>query len=88
VTGVSDPTEELDGRFRLEGQMVAGGMGTVYRALDLTTGEIVAVKISSSFGSQLASDFSKRRLFWPRSPTLPSFATCPTAARRGASTTW
>jgi len=42
VTAHSDPTEELDGRFRLEGETVAGGMGVVYRAVDLTTGEVVA----------------------------------------------
>ena len=63
VTGDSDPPEELDGRFRLEGQTVAGGMGTVYRAVDLTTGEIVAVKISSSFGSQLGERFQQEVAF-------------------------
>jgi tetratricopeptide (TPR) repeat protein len=63
VTGHSDPPEELDGRFRLEGDMVAGGMGTVYRAVDLATGEIVAVKISSSFGSQFGERFLQETAF-------------------------
>ena len=59
----SDPPEELDGRFRLEGQTVAGGMGTVHRAVDVTTGEVVAVKISSSFGSQLGERFQQEAAF-------------------------
>ena len=59
----NDLPEELDGRFRLEGEMVAGGMGTVYRAVDLVSGEIVAVKISSSFGSQLGERFQQEATF-------------------------
>jgi serine/threonine protein kinase len=34
-------------------------MGMVYRGVDLSTGEIVAVKISSSFGSQLGERFQQ-----------------------------
>ncbi len=34
-------------------------MGTVYRAVDLSTGETVAVKISSSMGSQLGERFQQ-----------------------------
>jgi len=37
--------ELLDGRFRIETQAGEGAMGVVLRALDLTTGEPVAVKI-------------------------------------------
>jgi len=59
----TDLPEELDGRFRLEGKTVAGGMGTVYRAVDLASGEIVAVKISSSFGSQLGERFQQEATF-------------------------
>jgi serine/threonine protein kinase/tetratricopeptide (TPR) repeat protein len=51
--------KEIDGRFRLEGERIAGGMGMVYRGTDLVTGEIVAVKISSSFGSQLGERFQQ-----------------------------
>jgi serine/threonine protein kinase/tetratricopeptide (TPR) repeat protein len=54
-----EPKPDLDGRFRLEGERIAGGMGTVYRAVDLSTGETVAVKISSSFGSQLGERFQQ-----------------------------
>ena len=49
----------IDGRFRLESERIAGGMGMVYRATDLSTGETVAVKISSSFGSQLGERFQQ-----------------------------
>ena len=50
---------EIDGRFRLEGKRVAGGMGMVYRGVDLSANETVAVKISSSFGSQLGERFQQ-----------------------------
>ncbi|HEY5284495.1 MAG TPA: serine/threonine-protein kinase, partial [Polyangia bacterium] len=63
VPDYHDPPEELDGRFRLEGSVVAGGMGMVYRAVDLTSGEVVAVKISSSFGSQLGERFQQEAAF-------------------------
>jgi tetratricopeptide (TPR) repeat protein len=43
--------------------MVAGGMGTVYRAVDLLTGDIVAVKISSSFGAQFGERFQQEAAF-------------------------
>jgi serine/threonine protein kinase len=72
--------------FALEGEMVAGGMGTVYRAVDLVSGEIVAVKISSSFGSQLGERFQQEATFLAEIAHPPSFATCPTVARQGAST--
>src|SRR6266700_1424402 len=39
------PTRGVAGRFRLEQEAGSGGMGTVYRALDLTCGRPVAVKI-------------------------------------------
>jgi tetratricopeptide (TPR) repeat protein len=51
--------QEIDGRFRLEGDRIAGGMGMVYRGTDLSSGETVAVKISSSFGSQLGERFQQ-----------------------------
>jgi serine/threonine protein kinase/tetratricopeptide (TPR) repeat protein len=51
--------QELDHRFRLEDERIAGGMGTVYRAVDLATGETVAVKISTNFGSQLGERFQQ-----------------------------
>ena len=35
----------LDGRFRLEREAGAGGMGVVFRAEDLHTGDVVAIKV-------------------------------------------
>lgn len=54
-----DPHQVIDGRFRLESERIAGGMGMVYRATDLSNGETVAVKISASFGSQLGERFQQ-----------------------------
>jgi len=44
--------ELLGGRFRLEALAAAGGMGKVYRALDLATVEPVAVKVLLDSSSQ------------------------------------
>ena len=54
-----DQDQIIDGRFRLESERIAGGMGMVYRGTDLSSGETVAVKISSSFGSQLGERFQQ-----------------------------
>jgi serine/threonine protein kinase/tetratricopeptide (TPR) repeat protein len=54
-----DQDQIIDGRFRLESERIAGGMGMVYRGTDLSTGETVAVKISSSSGSQLGERFQQ-----------------------------
>ena len=35
----------VDGRFRLEDRVGAGGMGVVFRAIDERTGAVVAVKL-------------------------------------------
>jgi DNA-binding response OmpR family regulator len=40
------PASMLDRRFRLIRSVTAGGMGTIYEATDLTTGQRVAVKIA------------------------------------------
>jgi eukaryotic-like serine/threonine-protein kinase len=54
-----EPQQIIEGRFRLESERIAGGMGMVHRGTDLSTGEVVAVKISSSFGSQLGERFQQ-----------------------------
>jgi serine/threonine protein kinase/tetratricopeptide (TPR) repeat protein len=56
---IDDGPREIDARFRLEGERIAGGMGMVYRAVDLMTGQTVAVKISSAFGSHLGERFQQ-----------------------------
>ena len=54
-----EPVQEIDGRFRLEGEMIAGGMGTVYRGVDRTTGDPVAVKISFNSGAEFGERFQQ-----------------------------
>lgn len=39
-------------RFLVEGQIAAGGMGTIFRAIDQQTGELVALKLLQSHGSE------------------------------------
>jgi serine/threonine protein kinase/tetratricopeptide (TPR) repeat protein len=59
VLPTDERPQEIDARFRLEGERIAGGMGMVYRGVDLETGNPVAVKISSAFGSQLGERFQQ-----------------------------
>ena len=54
-----DIPNEIDGRFRISGERIAGGMGMVYRGTDLSNGETVAVKISAGFGAQLGERFQQ-----------------------------
>lgn len=49
----------LEGRFRLEGEKIYGGMGTVFRALDLQTNEHVAVKVSDNSLATLGDRFQQ-----------------------------
>jgi len=37
----------VEGRFRIEQRCASGGMGSVYRARDLSTGARVALKVNS-----------------------------------------
>jgi serine/threonine-protein kinase len=39
------PGSVLDGRFKITDQINKGGMGTIYEAIDQSTGEVVAIKI-------------------------------------------
>ncbi|ABD13781.1 hypothetical protein ThrDRAFT_03983 [Frankia casuarinae] len=43
--GAASPNTVLDNRYRLNGRIAAGGMGEVWRGLDLTLGRPVAVKL-------------------------------------------
>jgi serine/threonine protein kinase/tetratricopeptide (TPR) repeat protein len=56
---LDEPPQEIDGRFSLEGERIAGGMGTVYRGVDRTTGKTVAVKISSNSGAEFGDRFQQ-----------------------------
>jgi len=49
------PNEVIAGRFQLEAEQASGGMGRVYRARDVQTGAIVAVKILQ-LGSELEAE--------------------------------
>src|SRR4051812_46967034 len=53
------PGELVAGRFEIVAVAGAGGMGTVYRAQDLATGETVALKTLASVGERDAARFSR-----------------------------
>ena len=44
----SEALRTIAGRFRIQEEVAAGGMGRVYRALDVQTGDLVAVKLLRS----------------------------------------
>lgn len=50
----------LDGRYRLEGVLGSGGMGTVYRATHVTIGKTLAVKV---LAEEFAGDETFRKRF-------------------------
>jgi serine/threonine-protein kinase len=54
------PGEVVGGRFRLEALVGSGGMGFVWRATSLETGEVVALKFVKAEGA--LDDSAKRRL--------------------------
>jgi tetratricopeptide (TPR) repeat protein len=53
------PGELLGSRFEIERSIGSGGMGTVFRARDPISGEMVAVKVISDERSQLAERFAR-----------------------------
>src|SRR5215470_4739943 len=53
------PGELVAGRFEIEAVAGAGGMGTVYRARDLASRQIVALKTLASVGECDAARFAR-----------------------------
>jgi eukaryotic-like serine/threonine-protein kinase len=51
--------QTIDGRFLIEREVGAGGMGVVYRARDLTNGEPVAFKVLSHVSRESAGRFGR-----------------------------
>jgi serine/threonine protein kinase len=49
----------LAGRFTIEAEAGAGGMGRVYRALDRVGGEVVALKVPSTEDGENVERFSR-----------------------------
>lgn len=62
---------ELDGRYRIEAELGSGGAGTVYRAVDLTRGTSVAVKV---LRVELASSAELRQRFARETRALTSLS--------------
>jgi serine/threonine-protein kinase len=56
---------ELSGRYRLDAQIGAGGMSTVYKAFDLTLERTVAVKLMHR---EIASDSDQLERFRREAP--------------------
>jgi len=48
------------GRYRIDGQLGTGGMGVVYRALDLARGEVVAIKVMDPRKDQHPTTLNQR----------------------------
>ncbi|MDC3956690.1 protein kinase [Polyangium jinanense] len=53
------PGEVLGGRFRVEARVNAGGMGEIFRAIDLVTGHVVAAKILVAVSPESLSRFRR-----------------------------
>jgi hypothetical protein len=53
------PADLLGGRFEIEHQVAAGGMGEVFRARDRVTGEAVAVKVMSDGRDHRSARFAR-----------------------------
>jgi predicted ATPase len=53
------PGQVLEGRFRIEAEAEAGGMGQLYRARDLSTDEVVAVKVLLETSQAAAERFER-----------------------------
>jgi eukaryotic-like serine/threonine-protein kinase len=52
------PGERLGDRFEIEQSIGIGGMGTVFRACDPTSGETVAVKVIATEQGDLTGRFT------------------------------
>src|SRR5437899_12351861 len=50
------PSSLIAGRYELQGQLGEGGMGVVWRALDVKTGGAVAIKLMKDMSDPVAVD--------------------------------
>src|ERR1700745_2857769 len=50
------PSSLIAGRYELQGQLGEGGMGVVWRALDVKTGSSVAIKLMKDMSDPVAVD--------------------------------
>jgi serine/threonine protein kinase len=77
------------GRYQIERMVGRGGMGTVYRALDVMVGDVVALKIldaSVAVGKTSSSGFAARSAWRAASPTRTWPAPTTWASRPGRTT--
>jgi hypothetical protein len=63
MTASMQPPSVIDGRFTLEAQSRRGGMGTVWRARDLRSGQAVALKLLHLAGTEEAERFVREGAF-------------------------
>src|SRR5207247_976854 len=74
-TGSMHPGDVIDGRFEIERFASAGGMGSVYRALDRHTDALAAVKVVQAADDRITQRFAReaRLLAELRHPSIVAY---------------
>ena len=67
------------GPYRIVGLLAHGGMGDVYRATDLLSGQQIALKLLPALSSEALQRFSREVSSWPSCDTLASSPMSPMA---------